>query len=398
MSDGVSLSVGMIFAGCMLNVITTEYVLKGDPLAGNLLTLTEIAMVLVQKVPKRLSTVHKYGFKPFVTPLTSHVQFTVLWSLMSVLANFAFAYKISIPIFTLIRSCNMIATVVLGWLCFKQRYTCIQLLCVVVVSVGIFLASLGEAMTLKKGVSSGSCTSCSQPSPPNSDAQLAGETEQEDELAIWLVGIGILAFVQLVQGLLGHIQSRFYKIYSNLASKDDLIDEFMFTSQIVALSPFLFMRNDIGAAAEGALNSDLVLGFCPSRIAWIILGSIAQSVCLRGVFKTSAVVSPLTLTIVLSVRKFLTVIFSVLWFDNPWSHWHSIATLLIFGGVFAYSQAPDPAAKSNKVEEETKTAKPASTSTGEPEKTASDASLREREHAAKSSRSRVASPGPVAKK
>lgn len=348
MGDDVSLSVAMIFAGCMFNVITTEYVLKGDPRAGNLLTLTEIGMVLAQKVPKRLSAQYRYGFKPFETPLISHAQFTVLWSLMSVLANFAFAYKISIPIFTLIRSCNMIATVILGWLFFKQRYTYIQLLCVTVVSLGIFLASLGEAMTMKKAGNSSSCTGCSQLGPPKSDAQLTLDTSQGDDFATWLVGIGILAFVQLVQGLLGHIQSRFYKIYSNLASKDDLIDEFMFTSQIVALSPFVFMRDDIGAAAWGALNSDIVLGFCPSRIAWIVLGGCAQTVCLKGVFKTSAVVSPLTLTIVLAVRKFLTVTFSVLWFDNPWSHWHSVAVLLIFGGVFAYSQAPDPVAESKK--------------------------------------------------
>jgi len=263
---------------------------------------------------------------------------------MSVLANVAFAYKISIPIFTLIRSCNMVATVLLGWLFFKQRYTLIQLLCVLAVSLGIFLASMAEAKTLKKTSSSGSCVGCSDPSPSAADAQLPPEEASGNELAIWLIGIGILAFVQFVQGLLGHIQSGFYKIYSHLASKDDLIDEFMFTSQIVALLPFVFMRNDIGAAAWGALNSDPLplplLNLLPSRIAWLILGGVAQSVCLRGVFKTSSIVSPLTLTIILSVRKFLTVTFSVLWFNNPWSPWHSVATVLIFGGVFAYSQAP----------------------------------------------------------
>lgn len=39
-----------------------------------------------------------------------------------------------------------------------------------------------------------------------------------------------------------------------------------------------------------------------------LLNNVAQTICLKGVFRASATVSPLALTIILSVRKFLSVV------------------------------------------------------------------------------------------
>jgi UDP-xylose/UDP-N-acetylglucosamine transporter B4 len=287
------------------------------------------------------------GLKPLRMPLMTHLQFSAMWGTMSILANYAFAYKISVTIFTLIRSCNIIATVLIGFLVFGERYSWQQLLCTCAVSVGIFSASMGEKRSLTSAPTS-SCAGCSVPSP--------AIVRQDDgaDLTIWLTGLAMLAFVQLIQGLLGHAQSRFYQRYAHLGAKDELCDEFLFTSHVASLLPFIALRDDITLALHNALASEpLSLPFqlpfaIPSRIAWLIFNSAAQTICLKGVFLTSAVVSPLTLTIILSVRKFLSVLFSITWFNNPWSPMHNIATVLIFGGAFAYSQAPGAnAAKKN---------------------------------------------------
>ena len=37
------------------------------------------------------------------------------------------------------------------------------------------------------------------------------------------------------------------------------------------------------------------------------------------------------------MRKFFTVVFSVLWFQNPWSWQHSVGAFFVFGGGFLYS-------------------------------------------------------------
>ena len=41
-----------------------------------------------------------------------------------------------------------------------------------------------------------------------------------------------------------------------------------------------------------------------------LINNVSQTICLKGVFRTSASISPLALTIVLSVRKFLSVVVS----------------------------------------------------------------------------------------
>lgn len=321
-------------------IVAMEVVLKGDPQSGNLLTLSAVVMVLLQSLPGR-KLPGAMRFKPLAAPLLSHLKFGLLWVSMSVLANYAFAYKISVAIFTLIRSCNIVATVVLGYLVFNQQFSPQQLACVSAVTAGIFFASMGEVRTLKAGPDCGAHCGADYKASPAQQEHL----EQAD-LTTWAIGIAMLAFVQLLQGFLGHVQSNYYRIYKDLAPKNELCDEFLFTSHVMALLPLLFLHEDITAAARSALASEplpfLPFRF-PSRVAWLLVNNVAQTICLKGVFRASAMLSPLTLTIVLSVRKFLSVVVSIVLFSNPWTQLHSFATLLIFGGAFAYSRVPEAA-------------------------------------------------------
>eukprot|EP00746_Dinoflagellata_sp_MGD_P042447 gnl/MRDRNA2_/MRDRNA2_202934_c0_seq1.p1 gnl/MRDRNA2_/MRDRNA2_202934_c0~~gnl/MRDRNA2_/MRDRNA2_202934_c0_seq1.p1 ORF type:complete len:361 (-),score=32.53 gnl/MRDRNA2_/MRDRNA2_202934_c0_seq1:79-1161(-) len=340
-------SVAMVFGGCMAAIVFMELVLKGDPKSGNLLTFTAVIAVIFQWVVGRI-TAGGLSQKVFRTPVKSHVQFASLWVSMSVLANYAFGYSISVPIFTLIRSCNIIATVVLGFLCFGQRYSWQQLICVVIVTVGVFSASAAEWTTLNVGReqrSSGGCTDCK-----DAIQSSAANGEADVDVGTWAIGIAMLVIVQAIQGFLGHLQSGFYREFKSLGTTDELSDEYLFTANVVALLPFIWLREDVLAAAKSALASEpIALPFenplqLPSRVVWLILNNISQVICLKGVFRASAALSPLSLTIVLSVRKFLSVSFSICWFGNPWTHLHSMASVLIFGGAFAYSQVPKLAA------------------------------------------------------
>lgn len=322
------LPVAMIFGGCMSAIFAMEIVLKGDPESGNLLTLSAIIMVLLQSLPGRFEGAR---LKPLAAPIWSHLQFSLLWVSMSVLANYAFAFHISVPIFTLVRSCNVVASVLLGRLFFSQSYSWGQLICASAVTMGVLLASAGEAKSLD----------CSQPS--SSCKELASHGK-EPEFLTWVLGVSILILVQLIQGALGHLQAGFYKRFD--APKSQLCDEYLFTSHVAALLPLLFLWADIAKAWRSAMNSEpLELVPIPSRLVWLLLNNVAQTICLKGVFLASATLSPLALTLVLSVRKFWSVLVSIVWFRNPWTVLHTAASVLIFGGAFAYSQAPDAVRK-----------------------------------------------------
>jgi len=322
----------MIFGGCMSSIVFIEYVVKGDPNSGNFINATEFVFVLIQSIPGRLQP-GAWRFRPLRATWMSHLLHALLWVAMSTLANYVFAYNISIPIHTLFRSCNVIASLIFGYLFFGGRYNLRQVLCVLVITLGIFLASIGDA---QKFFSAPPCPGCAS----------YGGGASTAEFTKWGMGIAMLVCVQCIQATLGHTQALFYRRFSDRGSRDELADEYLFTSHIASLLMILALWEDISQAARLAFASPVLSDLVPipRRLLWMVLNNLTQLACIKGVFRLSANYSPLTVNITLSVRKFLSVVLSAAWFGNPWTSFHSLATVLIFGGVFVYSRCPSPPA------------------------------------------------------
>ena len=58
---------------------------------------------------------------------------------------------------------------------------------------------------------------------------------------------------------------------------------------------------------------------------------------MRGVYKLTSITSSVTVNLVLSIRKFLSLTFSVLYFNNPFTFNQTIGSILVFVGSFLYS-------------------------------------------------------------
>jgi len=319
----------------MMAIITMEYVLKADSTAGNLLSLTEFLFVLFQSLPDRLEK-KAWTFRPLLMPWMTHAQHAALWGTMSVLTNFVFAFNITVPIHTLFRSCNIVASVLIGWLFFGSRYGLQQMACLGIITVGIFFGSIGDA---KKFMAGGNCPDCGTAVPTSSDSSL------DSGFMLWCCGIAILVVVQLVQGTLGHMQATFYDRFQTRGKRSELAEEFMFTSHVISVFPMVFMWESIAKSASVCLTSGTAV--------FLLLNCFFQLICIKGVYRLSAHYSPLTVNITLSLRKFLSVVVSILWFGNAWTSLHSVATVLVFGGVFAYSQCKRPEEVSTKKEKST---------------------------------------------
>lgn len=46
----------------------------------------------------------------------------------------------------------------------------------------------------------------------------------------------------------------------------------------------------------------------------------------------------LTVTLVVTLRKFLSLIFSILYFQNPFTPWHWVGTAVVFLGTLLYTE------------------------------------------------------------
>lgn len=61
-------------------------------------------------------------------------------------------------------------------------------------------------------------------------------------------------------------------------------------------------------------------------------------VCIRGVFILTTECASLTVTLVVTLRKFFSLIFSILYFQNPFTTWHWVGTAVVFLGTLLYTE------------------------------------------------------------
>lgn len=64
----------------------------------------------------------------------------------------------------------------------------------------------------------------------------------------------------------------------------------------------------------------------------------SRYVCIRGVFILTTECASLTVTLVVTLRKFLSLIFSILYFQNPFTQWHWLGTAVVFLGTVLYTE------------------------------------------------------------
>merc|ERR1719309_430650 len=78
----------------------------------------------------------------------------------------------------------------------------------------------------------------------------------------------------------------------------------------------------------------------PSMVLHLIGNVVPQYLCICAVFVLTAECPSLTATLVLTCRKFLSLLFSIWYFRNPFSSLHWLGTGLVFGGIILFSDIP----------------------------------------------------------
>ena len=65
-----------------------------------------------------------------------------------------------------------------------------------------------------------------------------------------------------------------------------------------------------------------------------------QYICIFSVFVLTTECTSLTASLVLTVRKFISVLFSIWYFQNPFTSLHWVGTGLVFSGILLFSDIP----------------------------------------------------------
>ncbi|TFK19993.1 UAA transporter [Coprinopsis marcescibilis] len=243
---------------------------------------------------------------PRTVPLKQWIIQVIVLVAGSLLNNWAFAYKVPLPILIVFRSAGLPVSLLFGFVFLKRRYGVIQTLSVAIVSLGVIFAALSGTDVTSSGL------------------QL---TRTPEELQLYLTGIAMLTGSLICTATLGLYQEKTYTKYGPVWR------EGLFYTHLLSLPSFVFLGSDI---KQGLLSlSKGNAGWLPYIV--LLANLVSQSACVAGVNRLSSQVSQVSTNIALTVRKAISLCLSVWWFGNAWNYQLGSGAAMVFFGSLLYT-------------------------------------------------------------
>jgi UDP-xylose/UDP-N-acetylglucosamine transporter B4 len=286
---------------------------REDPAAGHTITFFQFLFIAVEGffVTTKCLTVRNK------VPITDYMKMVCLFFVVSVMNNYAFSFNIPLPLHMIFRSGSLIANMLLGVLIMDKVYPRYKYASVFVISCGIFLATYASSQQVTG----------------------AAKALEEGSLVayLWLLtGIVFLTVALLLSSLMGIFQEKLYAKHGKHPR------EAMFYCHVLPMPAFLIFAPDIINRCVMYTASDPIsivgLGI-PKLWVYIIGNMMTQYICIRGVFTLTTECPSLVVTLVVTLRKFISLLISIFYFQNPFTLTHWIATTFVFGGTLVFSDA-----------------------------------------------------------
>ncbi|KAL7275127.1 golgi uridine diphosphate-N-acetylglucosamine transporter [Rhizina undulata] len=295
-------------------VFTLEAIVKSQPTSGHLITFTQFLLVALEGLIHHFSPSSPTLLKPLTIPLHRWLIQVTLFFSVSILNNLAFSYNISVPVHIILRSGGSMTTMLVGFL-WGKKYSRNQVLSVVVLTGGIILSAMADAGAKKFGGAGGS----------------GG------------MGLVVLGVAQVLSAFMGLYIEATYKIYGNNYR------EGLFYTHALSLIFFIPLLTSIRDQFTALLSSPPLpvpaplipllphrIQNVPREVVYLLLNAITQYVCIRGVNILGSISSALTVTIVLNIRKLVSLLLSIWLFGNELGKGVLLGAAVVFGGGFLY--------------------------------------------------------------
>ncbi|XP_022255714.1 UDP-xylose and UDP-N-acetylglucosamine transporter-like isoform X1 [Limulus polyphemus] len=307
----------LVYFGCCSNVVFLELLTSEAPGSGNIITFAQFLVIAVEGFI--FST--KFGRKKAVIPLSYYASLVVMFFLVSVANNYALNFNISMPLHMIFRSGSLIANMILGMIILKRSYKLKKFIAVGMITIGISI-----------------CTVASRRDVQSSQVNVSEESTFED-LQFWLIGLFLLTFALFASAYMGIYQEILYKKFGKQPR------EALFYSHALPLPGFLLLAKNIYTHAVIFSNSEPVqvpiAGGIPKLWLYLLGNVITQYVCIRSVYWMTTELSSLSVTLIVTLRKFLSLLLSIFYFQNPFTFVHWTGTILVFGGTLVFVDLAD---------------------------------------------------------
>ncbi|KAK2716713.1 UDP-xylose and UDP-N-acetylglucosamine transporter-like isoform X1 [Artemia franciscana] len=310
----VYLYIFLVFIGCCSNVIFLELLTKFDPGSGNVITFSQFVFISIIGFIGTMD----YGRKKPAIPMRLYFKLVLMFFLVSVTNNYALNFNISMPLHMIFRAGSLMANMVMGIIYLNKKYSITQYLSVGMISIGIFL-----------------CTIASSQVEPNQIEETP--LSKYTDLIWWIAGIFLLTFALFLSARMGIYQEVLYKEHGKHPY------EALFFMHALPMPGFLLLMQDLKKHFGILADSEPVYIFdygIPVMILFLVGNVITQYVCISSVFVLTTECTSLTVTLVLTLRKFVSLLLSIVYFGNAFTLTHWSGTGLVFTGTMLFSNVP----------------------------------------------------------
>uniref|UniRef100_A0A2P2I068 UDP-xylose and UDP-N-acetylglucosamine transporter-like n=1 Tax=Hirondellea gigas TaxID=1518452 RepID=A0A2P2I068_9CRUS len=312
---GSAFAILFVFIGCCSNVVFLELLVKEEPASGNLITFCQFLFIAVMGFVFTM----QMGTAKNMIPVKEYLTLVIFFFIVNVCNNVAFGFKISMPLHMIFRSGGLIANLVMAMVVLGRRYTVSKYLSVVLITFGTVMCTFASADQVKDDE--------------------ASDEENSQNFITWIMGIALLTFALFMSARMGIYQECLYKKHGKHAR------EALFFIHLLSLPGFLLSARDImsfaatfsESASLPALATVPVISAIPKLWFYVICNTLTQYVCISSVFMLTSQVSSLTVTLVLTLRKFVSLMFSIIYFGNAFTLMHWMGTALVFGGTLIFT-------------------------------------------------------------
>lgn len=319
---GAASAILFVFIGCCSNVIFLELIVKDEPASGNIITFFQFLFIAIEG----FVNVTNFGTKENVIPLKEYIIMVFMFFTVNVTNNMAFGFKISMPLHIIFRSGGLIASLIMGVLVLGRKYTTTKYSSVIMITLGTIICTLASAENL--------------------DEEDGDQGEGVSSFMTWLMGIAILTFALFMSARMGIFQEVLFTKHGKHPR------EALFYIHLMSLPGFILTSGSIIDHAQRFTRSDSlpffvgipVLSVLPKLWIYLIGNIVTQFLCVSSVFRLTSECSSLTVTLVLTLRKFMSLVFSIIYFQNPFTLYHWLGTILVFAGTLLFTGVIGPEA------------------------------------------------------
>lgn len=263
---------------------------------------------------------HKFGTVPPRIDIKDYGILVAMFFITSICNNYAFDFNIPMPLHLIFRAGSLIANMIMGIVILRKRYEVSKYLSVLMITLGIAI-----------------CTITSRSNMENMQVNQSELESPAQSIFWWSMGIILLTVALFISARMGIYQEVLYKRHGKHP------DEALYYTHLLPLPFFLLLYGNIKEHIQIANTSNMytlpIVNFeLPIMWAYLLGNCLTQYLCISSVYVLTTECSSLTVNLVITLRKFISLMFSILYFRNPFTIYHWIGTLLVFTGTIIFTE------------------------------------------------------------